>query len=112
MSIKNFFALLLIFVIMPGCHFLDQSSPHVMTVPPYWQSQHQRMQDQLTDIRAFHEKESAEISEDMYIVRNREMERLEAAGKELEKERFKQEEDKATSSRRSGWQFGWFTKKS
>jgi len=89
---------------------LDQSSPDIITVPPYWQSQNQHMQDHLAEMRAFHEKESAEMSEDIYIVRNREMERLEAAGKELEKDRLRQE-DKSFRRWGFGWQW-WVTKKS
>jgi len=87
MSTKHFFVLLLVSVMTAGCNILDRPSvPNVTTPPPYRQSQSQQAQNQLADVRAFHERETAEIADEMYVFRNREMARLTAAGKELEQE--------------------------
>ena len=83
------FIFLLVFVIAPGCNMLDSNrSPNVTTPPPYWQTPSrlahgQLAESQLSEIRAFHEKETAAISEEMHVFRNREVERLSASGKEL-----------------------------
>jgi len=107
---KCFFTLLLVFTIAPGCGLFDrQSPPSVVTPPPYLQSQNQQMHNQLAELRVFHEKESAQIAEDMHVVRNREMERLGAVGKELEKDRLWQEDYAKTLERRSKWA-SWFKK--
>ena len=90
MSTKHFFVLLSLFVLTVGCKMQDrQESPNVATAPPYWQSHSQQAQNQLADMRAFHERESAKIAEEMHIFRNREMERLTAAGEELQREQNK-----------------------
>lgn len=93
-----------------GCSLLDrQSPPNIETTPPYWQPQ-----SQLKELRTYHDKESTKMSQmsnEIHIVRNREMERLEAAGKELEKEQQHQQEDyEKTVERREKWA-GWFKKK-
>ena len=112
MPAKYLFALLLMFAVMPGCGLLDRHSPpNIVSAPPYLQSENQQMRDQLTEMRIFHEKESAKISEDLHIVRNREMERLGAASKELEKDRLWQEDYEKTLARRSKWT-SWFKKES
>ena len=109
MSVKNFFALLSLFAITSGCNWLDKQPPlDVMTAPPYLQSQSQRMQEQLMEMRAFHEKESAEISEDLHIVRNREIERLGATSKELENGHPPQEENGQVFKKRGIMMTGWF----
>ena len=103
---KHLFILLLIFATVVGCNLLDrQPAPNIKTTPPYWQSQRQ-----LEELRTFHEKESAKMSQEMHVVRNREMERLEAAGKELEKDKLWQEDYEKTLERRAKWT-GWFKKK-
>jgi len=91
MSKKHIFVLLLLLVTTAGCMLDRQQTPSVTTAPPYWQSQNQLAQSQVEDARAFHERESGALSEEMNVFRNREMERLAAAGKELEKERDRAE---------------------
>jgi len=95
MSTKHFFVLLLCFtsasVLTSGCKMQDhQRSPNVATAPPYWQSHSQQAQSQLDDMRAFHKKESAEMTEEMNVFRNREMERLTTAGEEPRREQNKE----------------------
>ena len=106
---RLFVVLLWTFAIGAGCNLLDrQPAPNIEATPPYWQSQ-----NQLEDLRSFHEKESAKMSkmsEEVHIVRNREMERLEAAGKELEKDKHWQEDYEKTLERREKWT-SWFKKK-
>lgn len=110
MSAKKFlFVLLLIVIPMSGCNMLEdrQPPPVVETVPPYWQPQ-----GEMEELQAFHEKESAKRvaeSEEVHIVHNREMERLEAAGEELKKEELWQEDYEKTIERREKW-FGWMGK--
>ena len=93
-------------LVITGCSFLErQQTPNIATTPPYWQSQ-----SQLAEMRAFHEKESAKMSEEVHIVRNREMERLETAGRELEKEQRWQESYERTVERRERWG-NWFSRR-
>jgi len=110
MSSKYHFVLLLTLVLSAGCNILDRSSPNVATTPPYWQPQGQHTQSQFDEMRAFHDKESAKMSEDMHVFRNREMERLAKAGKELEIEKYQQEDYEKTLERRERWT-SWFKKK-
>jgi len=93
-----------------GCNTTQRSSPNVATIPPYWHSQNQQTHNQVAEMRAFHEKESEKMSEDLHVFRNREMERLEATSKELEKDRHRQHVEK--TSEPSGKWTGWFKKKS
>ena len=106
---KHLFILLFALVMTAGCNLLErQPPPNIETTPPYWQSQ-----SQLEGLRSFHEQESAKMakmSDDVHIVRNREMERLEAAGKELEQEKLWQEDYEKTVERREKWA-GLFKKK-
>ena len=85
-------------------------APDLAETPPYLQSQEQLAQAQLEEMRAFHEKESAKMLEDVRVFRNGEMERLTRAGKELEKEKRWQEDYEKTLERREKWS-SWFTKK-
>jgi hypothetical protein len=111
MHSKYLFTLLLIGAVSAGCNIMDrQPAPNVAAPPPYWQSQNRAAQSQLAEMRAFHEKESATISEEMHVFRNREIERLESAGKELEKERLWQEDYEKTLERREK-RTSWFKKK-
>ena len=107
---KHLFILIFAFVLATGCNLLErQPPPNIETTPPYWQPQ-----SQLEGLRTFHEQESAKMakmSEDVHIVRNREMERLEAAGKELEQDKLWQEDYEKTVERREKWA-GLFKKKS
>lgn len=75
-----------------GCQMMEQHrSPEVITTaPPYWQSPNQLAQSQMAEMRVFHEKEAALMSEEMLLFRNHEIERLEAASKGLEKSRPRQ----------------------
>ena len=108
---KKYLFTLLIFVVLAGCNLMDQQqSPNITTAPPYLQPRSERVQSQLDEMRAFHEKESAAMSEEVYVVRNREMERLKVAGKELEKDRLWEEDCKKTQERRTKWT-SWFKKK-
>ena len=61
-------------------------------------------------MRAFHEKEADKISEDVHVFRNHEMERLAAAGKELEREKPRQEVPQKMPEQRKQWA-SWFKKK-
>jgi Asp-tRNA(Asn)/Glu-tRNA(Gln) amidotransferase A subunit family amidase len=107
---KPLFALVLMFSAAAGCTLLDrQPAPNIETTPPYLQSQ----RNQLEELRSFHDKESvkmSKMSDDVHIIRNREMERLETAGKELEKDKLWQEDYERTLERREKWA-GWFKKK-
>lgn len=107
---KNLFLLLSFVVLLAGCNLLAdrQPPPNVEKVPPYWQSK-----NELDALRSFHDSESDRMtteSKEVHIVRNREMERLEAAGKELKEEQLWQEDYEKTIARREKW-FGWFNKK-
>jgi len=110
---KYFFALLLMSLVSSGCNMMArQSSPNVTKAPPYWQSEGQRQlaDRQLEEMRAFHEKESAKIADDMHVFRNHEMERLENAGKELERDKLWQEDYDKTLENRKKWT-SWFKSK-
>ena len=90
MSTKNLFALLSVLVIVVGCKTFDWNrDPSVITPPPYWQTQSQ--QDELAEMRAFHERRSAEMSEGVNVVRNREMERMAVTGREMDREMDKKQ---------------------
>ena len=110
MPTKLFFTLTLMFAVATGCNLMDrQTPPNIAETPPYWQPQSEIAHQQLADMRAFHERETAKMSEDIQVARNREMERLEATGKELEKERLWQEDYEKTVERREKWS-NWFKK--
>ena len=115
MSIKCLSISLLILVMTAGCHMLDQQSPpDVRTAPPYWQSQHQLAKSQLAEMHAFHDKESAQISEDINRFHNHEIERLQAAGKELEKDKPQQKNEVKTQEpgeKGQSEKWNWFKKK-
>ena len=87
-----------------------QKASNLAEAPPYLQPQDQLVQNQLEEMRAFHEKESAKMLEDVRVFRNGEMERLALAGKALEKERRCQEDYEKTLERRAKWT-SWFKKK-
>ena len=111
MPTKYLFTLLLIFAVSAGCNLLDrQGPPNVAETPPYLQPRNELAQSQLAEMRAFHEKESAQMSEGMRATHNQEMARLEAAGKELEKDKRWQEDYEKTQERREKWTT-WFKKK-
>jgi hypothetical protein len=110
MSSKYLF-LSLLFVVSAGCTMLDRRPPNLESAPPYWQPESQRVvQNQLEEMRVFHDKESAKMSEDIHIFRNQEIERLASAGKELEKDKLWQEDYEKTLKRREKWT-SWFKKK-
>lgn len=121
MSSKHF-ALLLIFAVSAGCTLDRQSPPNVTAVPSYWQPQSQHEQSQLAEMRAFHESESAKMSENLHVFRNHEIERLAATGKDaekvetvekVEKEPLRQAEPTKTAEQRKKWtSLNWFSKKS
>ncbi|MCL2005637.1 MAG: hypothetical protein FWG73_05670 [Planctomycetaceae bacterium] len=113
MLIRHVFALLLFSLLASGCNVLDsRSSPSVMTVPPYWQSQNHTAQDQMADLRAFHEKESSNISEDLHVFRNREVERMAAESKEMKKSAPRQENQANGTESKESWAWlNWFNKK-
>ena len=114
MSIRYLFILFLLFAVSAGCTILDRRPPAVATAPPYLQSQNELAQDQFDEMRAFHDKESAKMAEEMHVFRNREIERLAVAGKELEKDQRWQEDYEKTLQRREKWNWsfsGWFKKK-
>ena len=106
------FVLLLILAVSSGCHLMDrQSPPNIAETPPYLQPQRDlaQSQQQLAEMRALHEKESARMSENLNTIQNREMERLTAASKELEREKRWQDDYEKTQKRRAKW-MSWFTK--
>ena len=108
MPIKYLFTLLLILVLSAGCNLMDRPQPpNIAETPPYWQPRSELANSQLAEMRAFHERESAKISEDMRVARNREMDRLAAAGKELERNQRWQEDYEKTQERRANW-MSWF----
>ena len=110
MPIKYLFALLLIFALSAGCNLMDrQSPPDVAETPPYLQPRSGAAQKQLAEMRTFHENESSRMSKEMNIIHNSEMKRLEAAGKELERDKRWQEDYKKTQERRAKW-MNWFKK--
>jgi hypothetical protein len=110
MSSKYLFIPCLLVIVSAGCTVLERQPPEVATAPPYWQSQSELAQDQLDEMRAFHDKESAKMMEEMHVFRNREMERLANAGKELERDKRWQEDYEKTLQRREKWT-SWFKKK-
>jgi len=110
MSSKHLFSLLLMIIVSAGCGILDRSSPNVAALPPYWQPQGQAAPSQFDEMRAFHDKESAKMSEDMHVFRNREMERFATAGKELETDKRQQGSNETTVERQGTWT-SWFKKK-
>jgi len=110
---KYFFFLLLMFSVSAGCTMLDRNQPpNVTTAPPYWQSESQRQlaDRQLGEMRAFHEKESVKMTDDMHVFRNHEMERLESVGEELKKDKLWQEDYEKTVEKRKKWT-SWFKSK-
>jgi uncharacterized protein YxeA len=109
MSSKYLF-LLLMFAVSVGCSMLVRRPPNIEAASPYLQSQSQRTQIQLEEMRAFHDKESTKNLEDIHIFRNHEMERLANTGKELEKEKLWQDDYEKTLERREKWT-SWFKKK-
>ena len=104
MAIKHLFALLLVLIVSVGCNLMDrQQSPNVAETPPYWQPRSELAHSQLAEMRAFHEKETAKMSRDLRAANNREMERLEEAGKALERDKRWQEDYERTLERRERW---------
>lgn len=97
-----------------GCGLMTpRAAPRIEEAPPYLQTHHQtaaQPHSQLSEIHAYHDKESAQMSRDVLIVRNREMEQLERAGAEIEKDQHWQEDYKKTIEKRERWT-NWFKKK-
>ena len=109
MPTKYFFVALLMFVLVSGCALEDKPVSNVTVAPPYWQSHNDRTQSQLDELRAFHERESTAMTENMYIFRNHEMERLAATGEELETENRRQANQENKPAPAQKWTF-WFSK--
>ena len=110
MPTKHLFTLLITIAVSAGCNLIDrQQPPNVSETPPYLLPQSEFTRSQLEDMRAFHEKESAKMSEDIRVARNREMERLAAVGKELDRDKHWQEDYEKTQERRAKWT-SWFTR--
>ena len=108
MPTKHLFILVLTSALLSGCNLMDrQKTPNIAETPPYWQPQSELARQHLADVRAFHERESAQMSEDIRVARNREMDRLQAARKELEKDQLWQEDYEKTLERREKWT-NWF----
>ena len=106
MPIKYLSIPLLILAVSAGCTRDRLASMDIAETPPYWQSQSQLTQNQLEEMRTFHENESAKMSEELYVFRNGKMEHLAATGKELKNE---QENSKKPAYRNSKWT-SWFKK--
>jgi len=86
-----------------------QPLPDIAETPPYLQQRNEPAQNQLAEMRAFHENESARMSKEMHLVHNAEMERLGAAGKALERDYHWQEDYQKAQERRAKWT-SWFKK--
>jgi hypothetical protein len=79
-------------VIFAGCGLLEsRTKPHIEEVPPYYQ--HDRFS---SEARSYHDRESENMTNQVHIVRNREMERLTNAKEEEEKE-TKENQEKGES---------------
>ena len=113
MSTNHFFALLLVFTVSAGCSVVDrQSSSTVAETPPYLQPRSELAQSQLADMRAFHERDTAKMTEDLRAAHNREMGAFGTAGKELERDKRPPEDFGRTPpqpEKRTGWT-SWFKK--
>jgi len=109
MCSKHLYIPLLTLVLAAGCTLDSQQRTSVTPPPPYWQSQNQQMRDQLSEMRVFHEKESEKMSDDLHVFRNYEIERLEAAGKQLQREQVAKQVPEQTPAKREKW--SWFKKK-
>ena len=113
MSAKYLFALLSVLFVLAGCNLTDrQQSPSLAQTPPYLQPQSDRTQSQLAELRAFHERESAKMSEDLRVVHNREMAQLETTGKEMQRDKPRYEDYGKTQERKATWMSwtNWFKK--
>ena len=113
MSAKHLFSLLLIFVLSSGCKLMErQQSPNIAQTPPYLQSQSERSQNQLADMRAFHERESAVMSEDLRAAHDRETAQLKDTGRELQRDNPWQEGSAKTPENKEKWMSwtNWFKK--
>jgi len=98
---KHFFVLLFTLTLSAGCNLMERHSPPtVAETPPYLQPRSELMQSQLAEMRAFHEEESAKMSEDLRSSHNREMASLEAVRREQEMDKRRQEEYAKTLERR------------
>ncbi|GHT21738.1 hypothetical protein FACS189419_03090 [Planctomycetales bacterium] len=96
----RFVIFILLLVLVTGCSLLEKRErlPNLESTPPYYQKS-----DPLADAQVYHDKNVQSMAEGVHVVRNREMERLEAAGK-IEKEDKEWEEDyKKTMERRAKW---------
>jgi hypothetical protein len=111
MSVRYLFIPFLIFAVSAaGCTRDRLSSADVAVVPPYWQSQSQLAQSQFEEMRKFHEKESAKMSEDIHTFRNSKTERLAATGKEMKNDQQQQENRPKPPALTKTWA-SWFKKK-
>lgn len=112
MNVKFGSVLLAVSVLTPGCTLLEESPPNVVEAPPYWQSHDQRELDQLSEMWAFHEKETSDLSDEMNIVHNREMERLVSVEDEMKSGRLRQDEKQQGGEEKkwSWFNFSWGAK--
>jgi hypothetical protein len=79
-----------------GCGLLEsRKKPHLEEVPPYYQQG-----GFSSEFQSYHDRERENMTNQVHIVRNREMERLTNAEKEEKKERQWEEETKATQEKR------------
>ncbi|MDR0522686.1 MAG: hypothetical protein LBH00_12670 [Planctomycetaceae bacterium] len=112
-AITKYILILSVPVISAGCGLIEhRAAPNIEAPPPYLQPHQSAYEPQspLSDIRAYHDKNSAQMLQEVHIVRNSEMERLETAGAELEKEQRWQDDYKKTAEKRERWT-RWFKKK-
>jgi hypothetical protein len=82
--------------VFAGCGLLEsRKKPHIEEVPPYYQQP-----DGFSSVQSYHDRERENMTNQVHIVRNREMERLTNSEKEEEKERQWEKEVKETQEKR------------
>jgi hypothetical protein len=95
--LNNCLFLALSLVFLSGCGLLEsRKKPHIEEVPPYYQHN-----GASSELRSYHDRERENMTNQVHIVRNREMERLTNSEKQEEKEQQWEEEVKATQEKRA-----------
>ena len=81
-----------------GCNMMEsRKKPRIEEAPPYYQS------SEMDQMRSFHEKERESMSKQVYIARNKELEKLNKEIEEEKKDKAWEEDYQRTMERREKW---------
>lgn len=97
LSLFAYIALIAVIVCSSGCTLDGWRKPNIEETPPYYQN------NEFDNMRSLHDRERESMANQMHIVRNKELERLEKAIEEDKKDKEWEEDYQRTLERREKW---------